>query len=893
MPTTGKRAHSLVFVVYLLLAIGLTFPIITAPGRLVPGSNTWAYDEYTFLWNAWWFKHSLLDLGANPLYSPYTFYPVGAPLVLYTYNFLYCSLGLPIYLASNLPLASNVTLWLGLAAGGYTAYLLARHIVTRRLHRRDGVAAQLAPFLAGLAYAFAASRFIYLALGHYMLLAVATLPLFALFLLRALCARRWRRYAALAGLALALSAFAEMTFALFLGLLLLVFGVVARRRLGWRSLLARVVLLLGVALLAYAPLLFFVLREALTGGYALEGWGSALHLSADLLGLLSPTALHPAWGADWAGELRAVSAGSGHFGDVNTFFIGYATLALAVIGAVAYGRRARAWTVTAVAAIVLSLGPLLQIGGRYQFDLGGLQTTVPLPFIILHYIPLANAGRAPNRFSVLALLALAPLVGLGAYWLLSRLRYWYLASAVAAILAMAIIWDGLSVPLPTTDASIPSFYSRLAEEPGDFAIMTLPFGLRSSFGTLGAEQTQLQYYQTLHEKRLIGGNVSRAPSISFEYYQRIAPSANLLAIESYQQPQIDLERERREAAELAALLDICYLVVHAPVPGRLPYSDTYDEALAYAASVFSLTEVYRDPNGRLVAYAVGQGPLPDSLEVDLGGGSDGMYLGEGWSSEETIAGASARWVDGRRAGLYLPVDRLNQRVLVFSAAPFVFPGAPPQSLTVLVNGREAASFQMAPAWQEYRVIIPAGDERHAPNEVQLRLGYARRPAEVQPQAYSIGSTGLIAPVHLEVHGRRDLAYITVGSADGSRHIAGLNVAVFDARKGTLLASEAFAWAESRRLASFIQGLPDGRGVLIAAEGGVPDALDPLICSALSSVGGAGCPPPGVGGYALIGAKGAATGAALEASGEDAYLRVSPDRRALSAAVDWLRFERLP
>jgi hypothetical protein len=40
-------------------------------------------------------------------------------------------------------------------------------------------------------------------------------------------------------------------------------------------------------------------------------------------------------------------------------------------------------------------------------------------------------------------------------------------------------------------------------------------------------------------------------------------------------------------------------------------------------------------------------------------------------------------------------------------------------------------------------------------------------------------------------------------------------------------------------------------------------------------------------------KGAAPGAALDSGGDDAYLRLAPDRRSLSAAVDWLRFERLP
>ena len=52
-------------------------------------------------------------------------------------------------------------------------------------------------------------------------------------------------------------------------------------------------------------------------------------------------------------------------------------------------------------------------------------------------------------------------------------------------------------------------YERIAEEPGDFAILPIPLGWRESFGTLGAEQTQIQYYQTVHGKRLLTAYTSR------------------------------------------------------------------------------------------------------------------------------------------------------------------------------------------------------------------------------------------------------------------------------------------------------------------------------------------------------------------------------------------------
>ncbi len=66
---------------------------------------------------------------------------------------------------------------------------------------------------------------------------------------------------------------------------------------------------------------------------------------------------------------------------------------------------------------ILVLGPLLQINGTFRFSLDNLLpegVTFPLPFVLLHYIPFVNGNRAPNRNSVILMLALAVLASYGA-----------------------------------------------------------------------------------------------------------------------------------------------------------------------------------------------------------------------------------------------------------------------------------------------------------------------------------------------------------------------------------------------------------------------------------------------------------------------------------------------
>ena len=169
---------------------------------------------------------------------------------------------------------------------------------------------------------------------------------------------------------------------------------------------------------------------------------------------------------------------------------------------------------------------------------------------------MVNANRAPNRHSVILMLALAVLAACGAAWLaaVEQASRAYRAPALRfageehqaleraiginrrlnqlapgrfycprspACSPVAIVIEHLAVPLPTTDVRVPEVYRQIAAEPGQFTILQLPLGWRNSFGVLGSERTLLQYYQTVHGKPIIGGNISRAPAFKMDYFGRI------------------------------------------------------------------------------------------------------------------------------------------------------------------------------------------------------------------------------------------------------------------------------------------------------------------------------------------------------------------------------------
>ncbi len=777
----------------------MTWPLAQHLSTHVPGSYTWAFDEYTFLWNSWWFRYAITELHQNPLYSTHTFYPLGVGLILYTYNIFNALVALPFQSFLSLPAITNLTFLLATVLSGYGTFLLVRYLLRpagAQAADPDVRPAVSAAFLAGLIYAFGSNRMVYAAIGHYDLWSTQWIPFYALYLVKTIQEPRMR-HAVLAGLFLVLAMLAEMIFGVFLAALtLILLAFVAGRRLRRKEpvgaglvpapgLVRRLVMLVVVAGVLYAPLLVPILRE-MRAGYELAGWGDAEKLSVDLLGFVSPTALHPL-GGDWADTLRQVREGTSRFSDVNTVFLGWAALALALAGSVVYRKRLAAWITGALAFALLCLGPLLQVNGRSLFNLDGLETTVPLPFLLLHYLPVVKANRVPNRFSVVLMLAIAVLAAFGAYWLLTRLaggrgrgaRARTIAAAACTVLLSALLlFERWSVPLPLTDARVPEVYDRLAADPDDYAILQLPLGWRNSFGVQGAEDTRTQYFQTVHHKRLLSGNISRNPAYKFDYFAGIPVLESLITLETY--GEVDAARrasDRATAGEMLSFYDIRYVVVAPGIEGRPPYVDTRAAAVAYVEEVLPVKKVY-DKDGWLL-YQVQQPPLPASLTVDLGSGEplEAMALGEGWSGAESIQSSTSHWAQAQDARLLLPAAGGADYSLAVRALPLDYPGAEPQQATLSVNGTEVGTATMSPGWLTYTWEVDASMLRHGVND--LRFGFSRleAPAQVIPGDGLIGQTGVVAPVAIEVNsgGPDGFAYITIGDpasgkvVDGSLH----------------------------------------------------------------------------------------------------------------------------
>ncbi len=884
---------------YVILALALTYPLVLQFGDHVPGTTTWSMDEYGYVWNNWWFKHAVFDLGTNPFQTNYLVYPLGTSLVLYTFTLLHVLLGLPIQFAFGLIPASNVELLFAFVLNAFGMFLLADYVLRQaRLADRRAFAA----FVAGVVFAFASNRFVYASLGHYNVVATEWIPFYILFLIKTVRAPN-RKNAMLAGLFAACALYVEITdgvlLVLFTALYLLSVWRVALRR----PVLAQLARVGATAAGLFAPLLVPTLGEILTSGYVLPGWGHAEKLLVDLFGLLTPTGLQ-SFNPHWTQELDAVRQGVARFSDVNTVFLGYATLALAVLATVRHWQTLKVWAMSALVFTILSLGPLLHLNGQSTFDLDGLQVTFPLPFLLLHYIPLLKENRVPNRFSVLVMLSLAVLVAFA----VSSTRAWVSqkfqgkhepwALGLPLVFLVLILLEHASIPLPLTDARIPEVYTQIAREPGNFAVLTLPLGWRNSFGQLGAEDTRAQYYQSAMGKYIFPANLQRNPPFLFDYFDRIPLFHSLTEIESYRPvSDEDLMRDQAFAPLLMSFFDVRYVVIQPPIPGRPPYSDTHDAVLAYVRQVLPLGDKVYDRDG-LIAYRINQPPLPDRQRINFGTSVAQFYRAEGWDRDEAIAGENANWANQKTARVLLPIRDVADYNLTIRALPFNFADAPTQTMRVLVNNQPLETFVMQADWQEYTVTIPARVLHSGINNLTLEFDYVFHPRAVLPAHFEIGDTGTVSPVDIQVTAG-DAGSIQVNQREVSPLARGYNVAVIDPASGQVLKAKAFNTADdkaqSRLMTDFLAQVPNGFIVAVASQESAAANLGDRTVTALKNLGGAIDlrQTPTVA-HALIGVKGAPANSAVEDTNEgNVFLAVGhvPDDRTLAAAVSAITIEK--
>ncbi|HTI38785.1 MAG TPA: hypothetical protein VL484_14575 [Vicinamibacterales bacterium] len=248
------------------------------------------------------------------------------------------------------------------------------------------------------------------------------------------------------------------------------------------------------------PLLpfFIALRARISDGgrfHAPIFWRSS-PAGVDLLALVSPNpnnVLFRDWLRPW------VERQPGGFAE-NVASLTFVALGVVIFAMWRYRfRPSRTWLTLTVAFALLSLGPFVRVAG--------VNTFVPGPWALLRYVPVVASARMPARFAAPMMMALAIVFAETLAFIGSpdRSHRRLVFSAVGIALALELA----PVPRPLYSAAIPAIYQTIAADPRVIRIMELPLGFRDGESSYGNFTAASQFYQTFHEKPLIGGYLSR------------------------------------------------------------------------------------------------------------------------------------------------------------------------------------------------------------------------------------------------------------------------------------------------------------------------------------------------------------------------------------------------
>ena len=515
------------------------------------------------------------------------------------------------------------------------------------------------------------------------------------------------------------------------------------------------------------------------------------------------------------------------------------------------------------------------------------------------------------------MLALAVLVGYAIAWLwgVARARWarrgissaprWIVVLPLAA--GLLAIGEHLVVPMSLTDMRVPAVYAQIAADTRPVAVMQLPLGWRNSFGVFGPEATILQWYQSVHAKPMLGGNISRAPDFKMEYFKRLPYFQALTDVEFGRElsPEL-LAAATAQAPALMRLYNVGYVLLFPPVEGRPPYSDTWQASWDFAKATLPLEDAPFWTGDGIEAYRLMLHAPEPSFALDLGDEDSLPYRGDGWAAgESAVDGANGVWATTRAGTLYVPpmAQTAQPVTLRMRLQPYGYPGAAAQTVSVRANGTPVGdAHTLADGWQEVEWVIPPGLLGEGLVRLDLAWGRADAPRAVNPGSRSIGSTSVAMPVDADIKAFADGGFIALFDEDGVQTDAsagrkGVNVTVLEPGSGRVVAQQGFDTTantfESDGLAAFVRAVAAGHIVLVASNGDAwahltQDAVDALRAT------GADVTLEGLQNqyFALVGVQGAAPGTAAQAiDPADAFLRVSleRDRRPLAAIVDWIKF----
>ena len=482
--------HLSVLLIFFILTSILTFPVILDFNSESAGIG--CHDKCHMMWRIWWADHSF-ENNLDFWHTNHIFYPDGTQ-ISGNLALLTTGIGTLLLKLTDITTTWNI-LWIsGFIFGGYTTYLLANNF-NKNFY---------SSIIAGIVFTFSTYHLVHSEF-HIGISMIALIPLYVLLLFKNKT-KHSLYYSLIGGILLFLVSITHLYyFIIILFFSFIFFGVfiLKKKNITNKEFIKNfsIIILIGVTLtvIISSPAFFsddvFDIREIT----------EHQKYSVSLDNLFIPSSFHSTQSISDYGLMRALYSAFDQEYQYQTVeqivYLGYPVIFLSFLAIKFRTKYVWFWGSIGGFFLLMSLGPEL----RFFNNLTGIVLPERMFYEI---IPGWEAIRAPARFIVITNLALAILSSYAVFGVFSSKKIpRKLFYAFFFAIAIIILIDFSFVPYENESIEIPEIYNEIKADNTEFTILELPLGGMGENYLMS--QPLFQYYQTFHEKPIIGGYESR------------------------------------------------------------------------------------------------------------------------------------------------------------------------------------------------------------------------------------------------------------------------------------------------------------------------------------------------------------------------------------------------
>jgi len=465
------------------------------------------------------------------------------------------------------------------------------------------------------------------------------------------------------------------------------------------------------------------------------GFGGAIHLSGDVISLVTPSDQNPFYSY----LIRSMSIALLPFGNFKNFFFSsgehFAYPGIIIIFVYFYilFKKFKMYSgiknviishfIVSLFFLVLVLGPFLKIFNIWKFALDdAVNVIVPLPFFIFHYLPGLQMLRDPSRllpgFVFLACFVSALLFN--RFYLKSHKKFLF----IIAIL-MVFFLDQFYIITPRLVQKVPlKIYDYIKKDPEKTTVLEIPFNVRDGFQYIGFVHSRLPIYGTIiHNKPVVGGYFARIPDDVFNYYKnlpfigyvaKITDGGNYNPYTQFPRYSaiVPFNNDIRLAEKELNFLNIKYMI--------LKTDERYTSNILDIIKRAGYMSIIQDGDYALFAKKLKK---EDFYNIKFGNKEDFLYTASGFSDKED----DFRWSLGKTSKVLIKTFNPDKKYLSFEIEAFY----KPQTVKIYLNNDYVGSQVVEVKKKIYHQSI-VNKLNPDINTVTFRYSHVYKPKDVLP-----------------------------------------------------------------------------------------------------------------------------------------------------------------